>query len=106
LIAASASLESAESYANMANGSVAANQGNLISWLQRQTFLALQAMILGAIDRGIDSCPMEGFNPQAFSEILGLTDVVPTALLTLGYASAPGFAKIRVPLEDIVDYRT
>lgn len=105
LISSAAGPDSAASYLKMANGSVGANQGNLLPWLQRQTYLALQAMILAAIDRGIDSCPMEGFNPQAYAEILGLTDIIPTTLLPIGYAAAPGFRKIRVPLEDIVSYR-
>ena len=106
LIEASAGAEGAEAYKKMAMGSLpTGDDAKLQAWLRPQAYLALQAMILAAADRGLDSCPMEGFNPVQYSEILGFTDRVPYALLPLGYALEPGFKKIRVPLEDIVDYR-
>ncbi len=105
LIAQAAGQASADSYLGMAKGSIPQDEAMRIAWLQRQSYLALQAMILAAIERGIDSCPMEGFQPTACADILQRTDIVPTAFLALGKAAKPGFAKIRLPLEDIVEYR-
>lgn len=105
LIAAAAGPQSAENYATMIKGWIRPTEEQNITWLSRQTYLALQAMILAAAEKGIDSCPMEGFNPQAFNEILGLTDCVATTLLPIGYATQPGLPKIRVPLTDIVEER-
>jgi nitroreductase len=105
LIARGAGQDSADAYLRMTKGSIPQDEAMRIAWMQRQSYLALQAMILAAIERGIDSCPMEGFQPAACADILQRTDIVPTAFLALGKAAKPGFAKIRVPVEDIVEYR-
>ena len=106
LLEAGAGKEAAESYVKMVTSWIPATTEATHGWLSRQTYLALQAMILAAIERGIDSCPMEGFNPAAYTELLGLTDCIPTTVLTIGYAAKPGFSKIRVPLADIIDIRS
>jgi nitroreductase len=72
------------------------------AWLQKQTYLTLQAMILAAADRDIDSCPMEGFDSIKVAEILGQTDAVPTTMLPIGYAAAPGRPKSRLLMDQIV----
>lgn len=107
LIEQAAGAASAESYNKMAMGTLLSkSEDERLYWLQGQTYLALQAMILAAADRGIDSCPMGGFDPAKYAEILGFTDKLPTALLPIGYAAEPGFKKIRLPIETIVEYRT
>ncbi|MEI7512220.1 MAG: NAD(P)H-dependent oxidoreductase [Candidatus Uhrbacteria bacterium] len=106
LISASAGQEQADGYKNMVTGSLSRMDApSTAAWLARQTYLCMQALILGAIDRGIDSCPMEGLDTNAWTEILGLQDATVIANIAIGYAAAPGYAKIRVPLEDIVEYR-
>ena len=105
LILQSVGKDHADKYLVVAKGSIPQDEAMRIAWLQRQSYLALQAMILAAIERGIDSCPMEGFQPTACADILQRADIVPTAFLALGKAAKPGFAKIRLPLEDIVEYR-
>lgn len=72
-------------------------------WAQRQVYLALSNAVNGAKSLGFDSCPMEGFNPQAFSEILELpAHIVPTVICTIGHAIDSLPAKYRFPLHDIV----
>jgi len=106
LMSAAASAEQAETWKGMVTGAYARmSPEGQAAWLARQTYLSLQAMILGATDKGIDSCPMEGFDAKAWGEILGLEDVTVLANLAIGYAEAPGHTKVRVPLEDIVEYR-
>lgn len=105
LIAEQAGEESAQHYEAMVKGSTPDTPEKELAWLQRQVYLPLQAMIIAAMERGIDSCPMEGFQPEKYSNILELTDCVPTALLTLGYAAAPGFPKVRLSLEQITEFR-
>ena len=102
IIAANSSQESADNFKKMANGWSRNGAEQALPWLQRQSYLALQAMILAAMDRGLDTCPMEGFDPVKYAEILGMTDAVPTALLPIGKALEPGHPKVRVPMEDIV----
>ena len=102
LIAEKGNATSAENYKKMAMGVLAGTPEQTFLRMSQQVHLALQAMILAATERGIDSCPMGGFLPQKYAEILGMTDAVPTCLLAIGYASEAGHGKIRVPMEDIV----
>lgn len=41
-------------------------------WAARSTLFAAQTMLLAASARGLDTCPMEGFDARKFGQILGL----------------------------------
>ena len=43
-------------------------------WAIRQVYIAIGQFMTSAAMLGIDTCPMEGFNPAKYDEILGLTD--------------------------------
>ncbi len=76
-----------------------------LSWSQRQTFLALGNALNGAKSLGFDSCPMEGFDPEAYAKILDLpSNLVPTALCPIGYASDKPNQKLRFPKEEVFIY--
>lgn len=106
IIAASpAGQENADKYLNMVSGWMKPDAAANLAWMQRQIYIALDSMMLAAIEKGIDSCPMEGFDPVKYAEILNLTEATPTVVLPIGYAAVPGFPKIRVPLSDIVEYK-
>lgn len=105
LIAAGSSQESADKYLGMIKGWLRPTEEGNIAWLSRQTYLALQAMILAAVEKGIDSCPMEGFDAQKVNEILNLTDCVATTMLPIGYAAQPGLPKVRIALADLIEER-
>lgn len=78
------------------------NDEQRLSWAQRQTYLALGNALNGAKSLGFDSCPMEGFDPKAYSKILNLpSDIVPTALCPIGYASDKKKDKLRFPKEEV-----
>ena len=59
---------------------------------------------------GIDTCPMEGFIPSKYDEILGLSEQGYSAVVVcpLGYrAEDDKYAtnpKVRFPIEDVVEY--
>ncbi|MEK6827798.1 MAG: NAD(P)H-dependent oxidoreductase [Nanoarchaeota archaeon] len=73
-----------------------------LSWAQRQTYLALGNALNGAKSLGFDSCPMEGFDPQAYAKILNLPlNLVPTALCPIGYAADNPNQKLRFQKEEI-----
>ena len=44
----------------------------LAHWMKRQVYLALGMLLYACAQKGIDSCPMEGFDAQKVDEILGL----------------------------------
>jgi len=73
-----------------------------LSWAQRQTYLAIGNAINGAKSLGFDSCPMEGFNPVEYSKILKLpSNIIPTALVTIGYAADTMPPKVRLPKGEV-----
>lgn len=79
-----------------------------IIWAQKQTYLALGGMMAAASMLGIDNHALEGFSPEAYNKVLGLTErnLTATTLLALGYRSQndPGqhYAKVRRFTDDLV----
>lgn len=61
----------------------------LENWMARQTYIALGNLLDAAAIKEIDACPMEGFDPEKYDEILGLKAKGLKAVLvtTLGYRS-------------------
>ncbi|MBC8011938.1 MAG: NAD(P)H-dependent oxidoreductase, partial [Burkholderiales bacterium] len=47
--------------------------GLLDDWARRQIYIALGQFMASAALLGVDTCPMEGINPAAYDEVLGLT---------------------------------
>ena len=43
-------------------------------WMRDQVYLALGSLLTVCAVEGIDSCPMEGFDPAAYDRILGLNE--------------------------------
>jgi nitroreductase/dihydropteridine reductase len=77
-----------EGFEQMIAGSVASRTPDEnINWAKKQAYIALGVLSSAAADLHIDSCSMEGFNPAAFDEILGLTEKG----LTTAVIAAVGF---------------
>ncbi len=104
------STESLKSYGDIITGFLNKFSTSLQvdEWATRQVYLALGTFLTAAAALGIDTCPMEGIDPAAYDEILGLN--------TQGYATqvacAAGFrsaedkharlSKVRKPLAEVV----
>jgi len=79
-------------------------------WSARQAYIALGNLLTSAATLGIDACPMEGFEPDKYDEILGLTPRHLGAVVAcaLGYRSPNDQhahdAKVRFAAEDLVEY--
>lgn len=58
-------------------------------WAQRQAYIAIGFLLEAAALAEIDACPMEGFSPEEYDNLLGLqgTDYGSVALVALGYRS-------------------
>ena len=81
-------IESLEGMAGMMKGSLSnMTQEQKISWAQRQAYIGLGFALTAAAVEGVDSTPMEGFNPPAVDRILGLQDygLMSVVILPLGY---------------------
>ena len=77
----------------------------------RQTYIAFMAAITQAAYEGVDSTPMEGFDPDALDEILGLREkgLRSTLLLPLGYKDVDkdwlvNLVKVRKPMKELVTF--
>jgi len=75
----------------------------------KQTYIALMAAMTQAVFEGVDSTPMEGFDPAKCDEILGLREkgLRSTILLPIGYRDEEkdwlvNLKKVRKPMEDLV----
>ncbi|MDJ0695085.1 NAD(P)H-dependent oxidoreductase [Mastigocoleus sp. MO_188.B34] len=79
-------------------------------WSTRQTYIALGQYMTCAAMLGIDTCPMEGFVPDKYDEVLGLPAQGYKAVVVCpaGYRAADDkYAtnpKVRYPTEYVVDY--
>ncbi len=77
-------------------------------WAQKQAYIALGTMMLAAAEKELDGCPMEGFNPEKFNEILGLPEMnlQATVILAVGYRApsddTQNYKKVRRAMSDIV----
>lgn len=77
-------------------------------WATNQAYLALGNLLTICAIEGIDSCPMEGFSPEKYDEILGLKKLglKSVLLLPIGYRAEndmfADFKKVRKPLSDSI----
>ena len=80
-------------------------------WAKKQTYIALGQLMLSAALLGIDTCPMEGFAPDKYDEILGLQShgLTTSVACPLGYrAAADKYAdlpKVRFPKDSVIEHR-
>jgi nitroreductase len=87
----------------------AANQ--LTTWAKLQSYIALGQFMLAASLLDVDTCPMEGFVPEKFDEILDLAkDGLTTAVLCpVGYRSSDDkyghLPKVRFKKEIVIEHR-
>ena len=79
---------------------------NIYSWTARQTFIAAGNMMTAAAVKGIDSCPIEGFEKDKVEEILGLdkSQYRLSLILPFGYRLNPQSTQLRVPFEEVVEF--
>jgi len=77
-------------------------EASIVCEAQHNVFIAAITAIYAAKSIGIDSCPMQGFDPVGYSDILELPeDLVPTIIVPLGYAADKPMPKMRLPKEEI-----
>jgi nitroreductase len=81
-----------------------------LEWATRQAYIAIGNFMTAAALVGVDTCPMEGFLPAQYDEILGLPAQGYRAVVACaaGYRSAEdasaGWPKVRFPANEIVTH--
>ena len=91
---------------NFISSKVGMNKIN--EWFQAQSYIPLGIMMETAALLGVDTCPMEGFDPNKVDELLDLKskNLTSTTILTLGYRGEDPYsqlAKIRRNFGDVVE---
>lgn len=73
-------------------------------WVKKQCYIAATHMMITAASLGVDSCPIEGFEPNEVDTLLDLPKEHKTALLLpLGYRVAEPPEKKRRQITEIVE---
>ncbi|RAJ08993.1 NAD(P)H-dependent oxidoreductase [Arenibacter echinorum] len=70
------------------------------SWSEKQTYLALNNLLIACAELKIDACPMEGYDNQAYNQILGLDELGlnATVIAPVGYRSASDKSQNRLKI--------
>ncbi len=79
---------------------------NIYAWTSKQTYLAVANMMTAGAVKGIDSCPIEGFEKDKVEEVLGLdtSKYQLSLVLPFGYRINPQSKQLREPIENIVEF--
>ncbi len=76
------------------------------SWTARQCYIAAGNMMTAAAVKGVDSCPIEGFEKENLENILELdtTKYQVAMILPFGYRINEQSSQLREKLEDVVEF--
>ena len=80
----------------------------ITSWATNQAFLAMGTLLTVSATEAIDACPMEGFEPEKYDEVLGLDKLNLKSVLVLpvGFRAKDDmfseFKKVRRPISDVI----
>jgi len=79
------------------------------SWTAKQTYIGLGNLLAACAELKIDACPMEGFEPKAYNDILGLSKkgLSAAVIATIGYRSEEDLTqdnkKVRKPINELFE---
>jgi nitroreductase len=103
-----------EGYRNMMVGSVtnppSLPGGDMVTYTRSQVYIALGQFLTAAALLGVDACPMEGFDPKGYNEILNLPAQGYSAVVvaTAGYRAADdmfgAMKKVRFEAKDVIKH--
>lgn len=84
------------------------SENQLALWMKNQAYIALGNLLTVAAIEKIDSCPMEGFNPEKYDEILELKkyNLKSALVLPVGFRAEDDYMKdlkkVRKNITDVV----
>ncbi|WP_024954960.1 NAD(P)H-dependent oxidoreductase [Sulfurospirillum arcachonense] len=79
---------------------------NIYSWTARQSYIALGNMMTAGAIKGIDSCPIEGYDKDGVEKVLELdtSKFQLVCVLPFGYRINEQSTQLREKFEDIVEF--
>jgi len=92
-------------YANHLKDTLSSDE-NVYAWTARQCYIAAGNMMTAAAVKGVDSCPIEGFEKENLEKILELdtTKYQVAMVLPFGYRINEQSSQLRETLEDVVEF--
>ncbi len=106
------SVEDLKGYKDMMWRSISKmDQKSIEEWNKKQAFIALGFLMSACATKGIDSCPMEGFDAKTYDELLGLAggEYTTAVLCPVGYRAEddPYIAKkkVRFAMDEVVEFK-
>jgi nitroreductase len=96
-------LDAVNQYATMIKGYIGSmSPEQRMAFSREQIHIALANAVNGAKSLGLDSCPMGGFDPVSYAEVLFLPEeYIPVVLCAVGYAADNPYPKWRLPREEV-----
>lgn len=73
------------------------DEQKMLDWSSKQAYIILGNMLTTAAMLGIDSCPMEGFNPERMAEVLKNDLHIDTDMYSLSVMAAFGYRDMEAP---------
>jgi nitroreductase/dihydropteridine reductase len=108
-----------EQQRNLENGALNVLRDTLISyfstqtpeqnaiWSDKQAYIGLGTALIAAAELKVDATPMEGFDPQLFDDVIGLSEkgLHASVIISLGYRDASNdylasMPKVRLPINE------
>ena len=79
---------------------------NIYAWTAKQTYIAMGNMMTAAAIKGVDSCPIEGFEKQNVEKVLDLdlTKYQVSCILPFGYRINEQSSQLRESQEKVVEF--
>lgn len=93
---------------NLVNAFSEKHTSEIRQWMSNQLYLTLGALLTVCAIEGIDSCPMEGFEPENYDQLLGLKEkgLESVIVLPVGYRDESDFfsnlKKVRRGVDELV----
>lgn len=87
------------------------NEAQMTEWAKRNAYIALGNFLTCAASLGIDSCPMEGIELEAYDNILQLSSqgLTTVAACPIGYRHKDDyyadFEKVRFSYDDLIEFK-
>ena len=92
-------------YANHLKDTLSSDE-NIYAWTARQTYIAAGNMMTAAAIKGVDSCPIEGFEKENLEKVLKLdtTKYQVAMVLPFGYRINEQSSQLREGQTDVVEF--
>lgn len=102
--------EEVKGYGEFIKRQLAAKSGEEVrQWAAKQTYLAMGNLLTACAELRIDACPMEGFEPEVYDEILEISkeNLESSLIVPIGYRShmdeSQYFKKVRRPESELFE---